>query len=169
MADNARGRVSASILPDNIKSKFTGNLDFTISTTIAASSGQGWIYAEKEVGTSGSADLIEVTDDYLSSDFDGIVAVGDKVLWLCIQHTGTTNGTTTTDEGIMLCFDADTVVYTLADGIFIDSGETMILKAPNTTIANLHARTCAVSNGLPSADGSGNARVKIAAILQNVG
>ena len=169
MADNAKGNIAANILLDDIKSRITGKLDFDITGALTASDGQGWIYTEKSVSASANADLIEVTDDYLSSDFDGIVAVGDKVLWLCIQHTGTTNGTTTTDEGIMLCFDADTVVYTLADGIFIDSGETMILKAPNTTIANLHARTCAVSNGLPSADGSGNARVKIAAILKNVG
>ena len=169
MADNAKGRVSASILLDSIKSKFTGSLDFTIGTALATSSGQGWIYAVKDVGTS-STDLLGTTEDYLGyATGAAAVDTADKVLWICIQHTGTTNGTTSTDEGIVLCLDGGTAAHNLVDGIFIDSGETMIFKAPNTTVANLHAISVNVSNALPSSDGDGTVRVKIAAVLLNMG
>ena len=77
MADNAKGKIAANILLDDIKSRITGTLNFDITSALTASAGQGWIYTEKLVSASANADLIEVTDDYVGSDFDGVVAVGD--------------------------------------------------------------------------------------------
>ena len=168
MPDNAKGRVSANTLPSNIKSKFRGNLDFNIATALASSSGQGWIYAEKDISTS-SADILGTTEDYITTTGAGAVATGDKLLWICIEHTGTTDGSANTSEGIVVCLDGGTAAYNLVDGIFIGPNETMVIKAPNTTIANFHGITVAVTNGVPSSDGSSTGRVRIAAILQNVG
>ena len=61
MADSAKGRISASILLDNIKGKIAGKFDsLNPNLTNATSGGEGWVYAEKNV-TAGSVDLIGTT------------------------------------------------------------------------------------------------------------
>ena len=54
--------------------------------------------------------------------------------------------------------------------IFLAPGDTMVLKLPNLTVEGLHARTCSISSGIPSADGQDgqNAFIEIAAILDDV-
>ena len=51
--------------------------------------------------------------------------------------------------------------------IVISPGDTIALKLPNCTVANLRAMTCSVTNGTPTADGGSgeNALIEIAAIL----
>ena len=44
----------------------------------------------------------------------------------------------------------------------------MILKAPNCTVAGLHARTVTVGNGIPTGNGTSTVKVKITGILRNV-
>jgi hypothetical protein len=173
MSDKASCGMVASILPDNIKAKIKGNMDFDISTSLSASAGDGWIYAEKTV-THAEADLLGTTEDYLGPTTGaGTVATGDKLKWIAIKHTGTTNGTSTTNKGIVFCLDANgSLANNTGDAIFLDAGDMIVLKCPNTTVADLHAMTVNVSLGMPSsvATVSGdNVRVIVAGILNNVG
>tara|TARA_R100000988_G_C4007438_1_gene173876 strand:- start:748 stop:1263 length:516 start_codon:yes stop_codon:yes gene_type:complete len=171
MADSAKGRMSASVLLDSIKTKMSGKFDYLHpSLTNATSGGEGWVYAEKNV-TASSADLIGTTESFLGpSTTAADVASGDKVKYLVIEHTGYTTSTMKipTSEGILLAFDGVSLVYNSPDALLIESGEIFIFKAPNTTIDNLHARTCITSAGVPSSNGTGTAFVKIAAVIQNV-
>tara|TARA_Y100000401_G_C8311959_1_gene220264 strand:- start:649 stop:1164 length:516 start_codon:yes stop_codon:yes gene_type:complete len=171
MADSAKGRMSASVLLDSIKTKMSGKFDYlNPNLTNATSGGEGWIYAEKNVTTS-SADLIGTTESFLGpSTTAADVASGDKVKYLVIEHTGYTDSTmgVSTTEGILLAFDGVALANDTPDALLIESGEIFMLKAPNTTVDNLHARTCVVSAGAPIGNGSKTAYVKIAAIIQNV-
>ena len=62
-----------------------------------------------------------------------------------------------------------TVVYTTADGIYLSPNELIVLKLPNTIVTNFTCITVSENgSGLPTAAGTTNARVLIAAILTNV-
>lgn len=171
MADSAKGRISASILLDSIKSKIGGKFNsLSPNLTDATSGGEGWVYAEKNV-TASSADLITTTESFLGpSTTAADVASGDKVKFLIIEHTGYTTSTKSvrTNEGIVLAFDGVSLAFNTPDALFLESGEVFMFKAPFTTIDNLHARTVTTSAGYPNGNGSGTVFVKIAAIIQNV-
>ena len=169
MSDKAIANTNVEILLDNIKSNMTGSLNYDITTALAASSGEGWIYAEKDVTTT-SASLLATTEDYLGSVTGAGTAHGnDKINWIAIKHTGTVNGTIPTNNGVMLSADNATVVYTTADGIYLSPNELIVLKLPNTIVTNFTCITVSENgSGLPTAAGTTNARVLIAAILTNV-
>ena len=169
MSDKAIANTNVEILLYNIKSNMTGSLNYDITTALAASSGEGWIYAEKDVTTT-SADLLGTTEDYLGS-VTGATALqtADKINWIAIKHTGTVNGTVPTNNGVMLCTDGGTSAFDLADGIYLSPNELIVLKIPNTTVANFHCVAVSENgSGLPTATGTTNVRVLIAAILTNV-
>ena len=171
MADDGKGRISASVLLDSIKAKIAGNFDSpNPNLTDATSGGEGWIYAEKQVTTT-SGDLITTTESFLGpSSTAADVASGDKVKFLIIEHTGFTTSSrqTRTEEGIVLAFDGVALVYNTPDALLLETREVFMFKAPFTTIDNLHARTCTTSAGYPNGNGTGTVFVKIAAIIQNV-
>ena len=170
MSDKAITSMNVEILPKSIRNHMTGELNLDIIDEIAASSGDGWVYAEKTIAISdGSQNLIEVTDDYIKTDFDGVVAVGDKIPWIVIKHTGTVDGHGPTNNGILFCADGGTAAYNLADGIYLSPGEMIVLKLPNTTVDNFHCIPVKDTNGKPTAAGTGNVFIKFAAILTNVG
>ena len=67
MADRATSSINVRILLDEIKSNWSGNMDFDISTDLEASAGDGWVYTEKSVSTSTGNNLLTATnDDYLT-------------------------------------------------------------------------------------------------------
>ena len=70
----------------------------------------------------------------------------------------------------MIAIDAGTPAYNDANLIFLAPGDTIALKLPNLTVEGLHARTCSIANGVPSADGTSgqNALIEVAAILDDV-
>ena len=171
MSDKARTEINTAVLLDNIKTNLSGGYDFDILTKIAASSGSGWIYEERQVVITASTDLITTAMDYIPKEgIDETVAAGDKIQWIAIKHTGTIDGTIPTNNGVMLCTDAGTAAYDVADGIYLGPNELITLKCPNTVQTDLHARSVAENGyGLPNAAGTTSVMVRIAAILENVG
>ena len=174
MADTGKASISVNILPDNIKSRLTGKNNFDIASALGdlgGNVGDGWIYAEPTVIYT-EADLLGTTEDYLGPKTGAAaVATGDKFRWLVIKHTGTSNGTTKTSAGVVLCLDANgSLAYNTGDAIFLAPNNIIVLKTPNTTVADLHAMTCAVSAGVPTgATSSGdNVRLIVTGILRNV-
>jgi len=163
MADKASSSLSASIFLDEIKSSMSGNSTYEPAAAIAASSGEGWVFSDGTVNSTSSALLTT------SNGFQGgisAVAAGDKVMWIAVKNLSTTS-----TDGICLCFDGGTAAYTLVDGIFIGAGEMWIGKCPNTTVANLIAATVTMDGtyGYPSAAHTGAVSCHVAAILKNVG
>ena len=170
MADKGLCSTTANIMPDNIKTKIKGTLSYDIGTQLASSSGDGWFYAEPTV-THSSAVLLGTTEDYLGPTTGAAnLTTSDKFKWICIKHTGTTNGSQTTNLGIVFTLDAGTAAYNVVDGIFLAPNEMMVLKCPNTTLAGLTAISVTITNGAPAADGSSgdNIRLVVAGIVTNV-
>ena len=163
MADKAISSSSAGIFLDEIRSGMNGILNYEPAAAIAASSGEGWIFSDGTVNSTAS-DLLTTSNNYQGGI--SAVAVGDKVMWIAVKNLSTTS-----TDGICLCFDGGTPAYTLVDGVFIGAGEIWIGKCPNTTVANLHAATVTMDGtyGYPSAVHTGAVACHVAAILKNVG
>ena len=136
MADDAKITMTATILPDEIQKKLTG-----LSVTVTpATANEKWFYGLINV-TNSSANLIagkflsnSVGTDTGSTPAD--IATGDKVRFLFIKNTGTTDGSTSSVEAINICFDGGTAAYNLVDCIEIGAGEDFFCKCPNTTVDN---------------------------------
>ena len=172
MADKGIASLSASILPDSIKTRLSGVLTYDPSVTLTASTGEAWVYKEHLVTSSDTA-IFAVTDDYIAGKSAGAVGgtavdTDDKIRWICIEHTGTINGSVATAEGVMLGLN-ETSAYNLTNGILIEPNEMLVLKTPNITVAAFKAITCTASGGVPLAVGGGNnIKIRVAAILVNV-
>ena len=80
-------------------------------------------------------------------------------------NTATTDGSTTSDESIYVCFDGGTAAYNLGDAIEIGAGESWYGKLPNATVGDIHA-----ISGDSGASSAGEASVQcmVVAILDDV-
>ena len=115
MADAASVSIQATVLPDEIAKTFAGTI-----TVTPDDANDKWYYKLTSVTTT-SADLIAGNfTDYTAVDQDTAptaVNTADKVKFLFIQNTSTT-------DGIVICLDGGTAANDLADGIFIGPSET---------------------------------------------
>jgi len=168
MADKATGSLSASVLSDISKMSIGGSLSYE-----PADSGDKWVYTERQIGAA-SEPLLPTTQPYIdiysNTGAQTTVASGDFYRWLLIKNTGTTDGSTTSEEGIVLSLDGDVAAHNEAEGIFIDAGDTWVSKFPATTQADVYAITVAVTSGAPSgAAGTDGVLCIIAAVMDDVG
>ena len=168
--ETATGKMSFKILPKEIRKRFNGSISYQ-----AIDATEKWVYTKFQViytaanilaGAGAVAD-----DDYLMSPGTS-VGVADKYRFLIIKHTGyeDTNENSASPFGVILTINNDTPAYDDANLLFLAPGDTMALKLPNLTVEGLHAMTCKISNGIPSAasvEGE-NALIEIAAILDDV-
>jgi len=157
MADKASSSLSASILLDEIKASMSGSQIYD-----PVNSDDKWVFAEIQVTASASTDLLNTNDSYLGSSTQ--VATADKFRWLCIKNIKTNE-----TAGIGFVLDAGTASYDDLDLIVIGPGEMVIIKAPNCTVADLHARACVLdANLIPTSQGTTSGRAHVAAILDDV-
>ena len=159
MADDATVTIKAVILPDDIQQTLK---DLTCSYTPADANDKWFYKLVSVVHTSNTTDLI--SGNYIESGYETI-STSYKVRFLFIKNTGTTDGTTTSDESILLSLSGATVGYAAADTIEIGSGESWFAKLPNITVGNIHAR--AADAGATS-DGEASVQCIVAAILDDV-
>ena len=154
MADAATISVTATMLPDEIAKTITGSM-----TVTPDDSGDKWYY-KLTACTTTSTDLIAgYFLDYTAVDDDTAptaITTSDKVRFLFVQNTSS-------DDGVMLCFDGGTAAYNLVDGVFIGASETWFGQLPNTTVGNLHA----ISADLTSA-GDATCNLIVAALIDDV-
>ena len=169
MADNATGSISTSVMSDFAKMSMSGNLNYTPADT-----GDKWIYLETIVDGTSAALVqagVQYQERYVRTDgTETLTATGDIVRWMCIKHTGTTDGSTATDSGIVISLDAaGNAAYGEVEGFFIDSGEFFCFKTAACTLATIGAISVTVTDGAPaSPDSPGDVLVQVAAILDNV-
>ena len=165
MADAATMTIKAVLLPDDIQVTLK---DLTLAYTPADANDKWFYKLVKVVHTSNTNDLI--SGDYIESDESTAgafqtISISDKVRFLFIKNTGTTNGTATSDESILLSLSGATVGYASTDTIEIGSGESWFAKLPNVTAGDIHAR--AADAGATS-DGEASVQCIIAAVLDDV-
>ena len=166
MADKATASISASVGSDFAKKSIGGSLSYT-----PANAGDKWVYLETIVDGTTSL-LIQAAAEYQqrygrTDQAETVTATGDIVRWLLVKNTGTTDGSTSTDEGIVLSLEG-AAAHDNTDGIFIDAGEVVCFKTAATTLNTLSAISVNVTSGAPSSDGDGDVVVQIAAILDDV-
>ena len=154
MADAATISVTATLLPDEIAKTITGSM-----TVTPDDANDKWYYKLTSITTT-STDLI--SGSYVNYTAIAVgtghtaVATGDKVKFLFVQNTSTT-------DGIMLSIDAGAAAYNLADGIFIGPSQTWYGRLPNVTVADLHAISSDVGDA-----GDASATAIVIALLDDV-
>lgn len=158
MADKATTNISASIFLDDLKSDMGGSFNYE-----PKDANDKWVFAEVSVTNGASNDLLDSGDSYLGSTTQ--VATGDKVHWIAIK-----NMSTTATEGVAIDLITGTAAYDLKGINIIGAGEMIVLKPVNTTVADLHARSCTLDGvyGYATAQGSATVTVQVAAILDDV-
>ena len=167
MADKGTASISTSVGSDFAKQSISGSLNYTPADT-----GDKWIYLETKVDGTTSL-LIQAAAEYstrygLTDDTETVTATGDIIRWICVKHTGTTDGSTATSSGVVLSLEG-AAAYNNTDGIFIDSGEVVCFKTAATTLNTLSAISVTVTNGAPAtASSPGIVLVQVAAILDDV-
>jgi len=158
MADDANSSLSASIFLDEIKTNISG-----ISNYTPADSTEKWIFAEVPVGSGASTNLLGVDNDYLGGPRP--VALTDTFKWIFIK-----NMSDSIVKGIGVDFNAGTAAYNLKTTMFISAGEAIIVKVPNATVEDCHARSCVMDStgSYPTSQGSATINVHVAGILHDV-
>tara|TARA_R100000808_G_scaffold13549_1_gene32770 strand:+ start:263 stop:772 length:510 start_codon:yes stop_codon:yes gene_type:complete len=169
MADDAKVIMSVRVLPDEIQKHFTG----CEATVTPATANEKWYYKTTLVTNVADTDLIAgnfigASGGTATGSSPAAIATGDKVRFLFIKNTGTTDGSTSTTEAIVICFDGGTAAYNLADGIEIGPGESFFCKCPNTTVGNLHAVTVDTNMNDAGSAGDGNVQCIVAALIDDV-
>ena len=112
MADKATTSSSVSVFMDDIKSSLSGSFNYE-----PKDANDKWIFAEIAVSNS-SGDLIAALD-FLGSTTT--IHTADKPVWMAIKNTSTTS-----TDGVVICLDAGTAAWNLADGMVIGAGEMLI-------------------------------------------
>ena len=144
MADAATMTIKAVLLPDEIQATLK---DLTFSYT-PADANDKWFYGIVNVPhNTGSVDLISgkflaASAGVATGTANADITTSDKVKFLFIKNSGTTDGSSSTDESLMLVLDGSTVAHGSTNAIEISSGESWYAKLPNTTVADLHCISC---------------------------
>ena len=138
MANDAVISVQATVLPDEIQKVLSGSLTVTQGTD---NQGDKWYYQLTQVRNA-SDQLIEDGSAYIDVDATATggspatIATGDKVKFVFIKNTDTTND-------VYISLDGETVTTSLGDAIKIPANSSWFGNVPNTTVANL---TCITSS-----------------------
>ena len=163
MADNASVTLSATILPEEIAKTISGAM-----TVAPDDANDKWYFKITNVPhNTGTADLISgafISEETMGTAHD-TVHTADKVKFIFIKHTGTTDGTTATTESLLISIDAGTAIHSLVAGIVLRAGESWFGRLPNTTVADIHAIS---TNTAVSGVGSGNVQCIVSALIDDV-
>ena len=168
MADEAKISMTAQMLPNKISKLLTG-----LTVEVAPQDANDkWFWDIVNVSNS-SGNIIAgvfVTGDggHAAGAAATAISNSDKVKFLFIKNTGTTDGSTATSEAINICFDGGTAAYDLVDGIEIGTGEVWFGKLPNTTVDNIHAVSVDSNMAHSGSAGEGNVQCLIFAIIDDV-
>ena len=98
MANNATGSLSSTALPDQVKARFTGNLNYVPGEN------EKWVYKEFTVPTEGtSATCFTTNDEFFGNAADSDTLSNDDIIrWISVKHSGTADGTIPTNEGVII-------------------------------------------------------------------
>jgi hypothetical protein len=123
-ADRATLSISASLLPDEIKTSISGTTVYDLNDY---GDNNKWAYSLTIVGSS-SEDALLPTVAYLgqgAAEEGGTasVAADDDVLFLFIKHTGTTDGSTSTTATLAINLAGTAATGSAAGDIVLKPGE----------------------------------------------
>ena len=167
MANNGTGTLEAAFMIDLSRMSLSGTLSFA-----PRDANDLWFYSEM-IYDATSDPLIKAGMQYRERAHRGDgteleTHANDQLRWLAVKNTGTTDGTASSAEGVVISLNGDAAAYNEVEGIYIGSGELWICKFPSaTTLATPHIATVAVTSDVPSGTGS-DVMCIVAAIIDNV-
>ena len=166
MSDKAIVRVSASLLPDSIKTTIGGT---TIITLNEFGTDNKWGWSQTLVGTS-SEDLIKSGSDFiahygLGEESAAILSSQDEPQFIFVKHTGTSDGSAATTD--VLCINlADSAPTGSATGdILIKPKECWFARMHDTDVDMINA----ISLSSTLSTGTGNILVETIFIIDDGG
>ena len=123
-ADRATITVSASLLPDEIKTSIGGTTIYDLNDF---GDNNLWLYTLTLIGAS-SEDLIKTGTNYLGQGAaeEGATATTqatDDVLFVFVKHSGTTNGSTVTTSNLNIHLSGGTTTGSLKGDIIVKPNE----------------------------------------------
>ena len=130
MADDATVTITATVLPDEIQKSFSSSM-----TVSPADGNDKWYYKLSSVDNTSSDLMAGYYTDYTavdSSTAPTAVDAADKVKFLYVKNTDAA-------ESVYIVLDAGTAGPTTADGIHLGPSESLALRVPNATVADVHA------------------------------
>ena len=169
MANKGLANVSASILTDEVKSRMNGQL------SMETDSANQWIYKNVSIGVTAqtlfdSSSSTGSKDTYFGNQIREI-ASGDKVWWIAIKHSGTSDGSIKTTQQIIFSHTGATPAFNgtgSTSGIMIAPGELVVLKLSGVTVADIKALSVNAPANKPTAIGSTTVYLNVAAIVENI-
>tara|TARA_X000001382_G_scaffold129083_1_gene120241 strand:+ start:4184 stop:4675 length:492 start_codon:yes stop_codon:yes gene_type:complete len=160
-ADRCVVNVSASLLPDEIKTSVGGNTVYNLNDI---GNNNKWAYSLTIVGNS-NEDALLASVPFLGqgTSEEGATATvngTDDVVFLFIKHTGTSDGTTAnTDKLFLNLSGADPTGGGSVGDIIINANECFFAKLSNTEIDDINVE----------ADGSSNIQIQVFAVIDDGG
>jgi FtsP/CotA-like multicopper oxidase with cupredoxin domain len=130
MADDANVTITATVLPDEIQKTFISTM-----TVSPADGNDKWYYKLSSVDNTSSDLMAGYYTDYTavdSSTAPTAVATADKVNFLFVKNTDSA-------ESVYIVLDGGTASSSAADGITLGPTESLALRLPNATVADIHA------------------------------
>ena len=139
-ADRATVSISASLLPDEIKTSVGGTTVYDIDDI---GNNNKWTYSLTLVGAS-SEDALLASIPFLGqgASEEGATATvngTDDIVFLFVKHTGTTDGSTATTANLHLHLSAGTVTGGAVGDIVLSPNECFFAKLGNTEIDDVNA------------------------------
>ena len=139
-ADRATISISASLLPDEIKTSIGGTSVYDLNDI---GDNNKWTYSLTIIGAS-SEDALLASVPFLgqgTAEEGGTATVNgtDDVVFLFIKHSGTTDGSTTTTANLHLNLSAGTATGSAVGDIILKPNECFFAKLGNTKIDDINA------------------------------
>ena len=158
MATKMISNISSRVGPDRLGITRSGNYNYT-----PRDANEKFISIRLLCSTTNSTLLTAAHDYYETGDY---VTVGtDTFMYFTVMHLGTTGGgasIASDSEGVIICLpDADgsavTAAYNIPAGIVLASNEVLNLKIYPVALNLISCIKIALTNGVPSGAGSGDA------------
>ena len=176
----ATGSLSFRVLPDEIRKRFNGTMNYTGSDTT-----EKWVYKKLAV-THSAANMFNIQTDGTGDEFLGIsssaaLVAGDQLKFILIKHTGFTDeneNVTTSNIGALITFTGDSITPDVGGedtqtAMFLAPGDTMALKVPASDVKNWRVISCktaiGTTNDIQAGASGDNVLLEIAAIVDDGG
>ena len=165
----AEGVISLKLLPDELRKRFVGSLNYQ-----APDANDQWIYKKMVVDHDvSSPNIFATSDEYMGVTSSDALVLAKPVKYIVITHTGYSNTSESiiTNAGVLITFTGANPDWNSDDDdatpIFLAPGDTIALKVPISQADDWRARTCRITDNIPSANGSSgdNALIEIIALI----
>ena len=166
MADKALGGISVKVLKDESRVRFKGELNYE-----PADSTEKWVYQVHSVPASPA--VIFTTNDEFFGEANAPLQATDNVLWIAIKHSGTSDGTNTTAEGIMVNYEAGNApLWNGTDGahtnnMIVGPNELFVFRPNGTEVQDILVGTVKLTGNKASATGTGTVEIYVSAIIDD--